>query len=291
MTATPTILTSSTPVRKSAIPGLRTMLLGATGVGKTYSIGTLADLGLNVRILFTEPGMETVAQYYKDRKQPIPPNIHWHYIAPAAPSWTAMIESAKKINMLSFKALSELSDINKKEFDEFINILTSLSNFVSDRDGSVLGAADSWGTDTVLVLDSMSGLSMAAMNLVTGSKPVKSQADWGVAISNLEFLMTKLTTALTCHFVLTAHLERETDEVTGGTTLMASTLGKKLAPKLPRFFSDVIHCKRTGDKFVWATDTINTDLKARNLPIKDNLPASFAQLLESWKANGGVIEA
>lgn len=278
-------------VRKSQLPGLRTLLLGSTGVGKTYSIGTLVDLGLKVRIIFTEPGMETIGQYFKDHKKPVPDSVQWKYIPPSAPSWEAMIQSAQKINTLSFKALAELSDINKKEYHEFIDILSALSNFVSDRDGKSYGAADDWGTDTVLVVDSLSGLNMAAMNLVTGSKPVKSMADWGVAISNLEFLLTKLTTALQCHFVLTSHLERETDEVTGGTSLMASTLGKKLAPKLPRFFSDVIHCKREGTKFVWATDTTNVDLKARNLPIRDNLSASFGQLLDSWKLNGGVIES
>jgi hypothetical protein len=132
---------------------------------------------------------------------------------------------------------------------------------------------------------------MASMNLVTGSKPVKSMADWGVAIDNLERLITKLTTGLRCHFAMTAHLERETDEITGGTQLMASTLGKKLAPKLPRFFSDVVHCKRDGTKWVWATDTTNVDLKARNLPIKDGMQPTFAAILESWKANGGVIES
>lgn len=276
--------------RQSKLPGLRIMLVGGSGVGKTYSLGTLIEMGLKVRILFTEPGMETIGQYFQDRKLDVPENVHWKYIAPASPSWGAMLDSAKKINTMSFKMLSDLSDINKKEFDEFIQILTTLSNFVSDRDGSVLGPVDDWGTDSVLVVDSLTGLSLAAMNMVTGSKPVKSMADWGVAISNLEFLLTKLSTALRCHFVLTSHLERETDELTGGTQLMASTLGKKLAPKLPRFFSDVIHCKREGDRFNWSTNSLNVDLKARNLPIKDNLAASFGQLLDSWKKNGGVIE-
>lgn len=279
------------PSRQSALPGLRTMLVGGSGVGKTYCLGTLADLGLNVRVLFTEPGQETIGQYFKDRKQPIPDSVQWKYIPPSAPSWDAMLDSAKKINTMSFKMLSDLSDINKKEFDEFMRIVGACANFTSDRNGQSYGAVDDWGTDTVFVVDSLTGLSMAAMNMVTGSKPVKSMADWGVAISNLEFLLTKLSSALRCHFVLISHLERETDELTGGTQLMASTLGKKLAPKLPRFFSDVIHAKREGDRFVWSTNSLNVDLKARNLPIKDNLSASFGQLLESWKANGGVIEA
>lgn len=293
MTATPSTLPglNAELQRQSRIPGLRTMLVGGSGVGKTYSLCTLADMGLNLRVLFTEPGMETLAQYYQDRNQELPPNIHWKYIAPAAPSWDAMLDSAKKINTMSFEGLAKLSDINKKEYDEFYRILSTLANFVSDRDGTQLGQVDDWGTDTVLAIDSLTGLSMAAMNMVTGSKPVKSMADWGVAISNLEMFLTKISTALRCHVVLISHLERETDELTGGTQLMASTLGKKLAPKIPRFFSDVIHVKREGPKFVWSTASTNVDLKARNVKIADGLAPTFSQLIESWKKNGGVIEA
>lgn len=277
------------PTRRS-LPGFRTLLLGDSGCGKTYSLGTLTELGLKVRVLFTEPGMETLGQYWQDRNKDLPANVHWKYIPPAAPDWDAMIDSAKKINTMSFKALADLSDINKKKFSEYIQILGALSNFKSDRDGSEFGSVDSWGTDTVLVVDSLSGLNLAAMNLVVGSKPAKSMADWGVAIGNLEFLITKLTTALQCHFVMTSHMEREQDEITGGITLMASTLGKKLAPKIPRFFSDVIHARREADKFVWSTNTNNVALKARNIPIRDNQQPSFAPILESWKKNGGIIE-
>jgi hypothetical protein len=276
---------------ESRIPGFNTLMVGGTGCGKTYSLGTLVEMGLNVRVLFTEPGMETISQYWQDRKKELPPNVHWHYVAPAGPDWADMIDSANKINKLDLKTLSGMGDINKGKYREFIEILTALSNFKSDRDGSVLGPVDSWGTDTVLVVDSLSGLNVAAMNMVTGSKPVKAIADWGMAMDNLERLITKLCTDTRCHFILTAHLERESDEITGGTQLMASTLGKKLGPKLPRFFSDVIQAVREGDKFYWTTASTNVDLKARNLPIASKLAPDFLQIMESWKKNGGVIEA
>lgn len=279
-----------TPSRKSRIPGFNTMLMGASGAGKTYALGTLIDMGLKVNVLFTEPGMETLSKYYQDRKQELPPNVHWHYIAPAGPDWASMIDSADKINKLDLKMLANMSDINKGKHREFIEILTSLSNFKSDRDGSILGPVDSWGTDSVLVVDSLSGLNLAAMNMVTGSKPVKSMSDWGIAMDNLERLITKLTTDLQCHFILTTHLERETDEVTGGSSLMASTLGKKLGPRLPRFFSDVIYARRDGDRFLWSTASVGVDSKSRNLPLSDKLEPSFALIMKSWNANGGIIE-
>lgn len=252
------------------------MLVGATGTGKTHSIRTLLEAGLEVFVLFTEPGQEVLADVSSDK-------LHWHYIPPAAPDFDSMIASATKINTMSFEGLAKLPDIDKRKYTEFIDILTCLSNFKCDRTGNTYGSVDSWEADKVLVVDSLSGLNIAAMNLVAGSKPVKSMADWGCSMDNLERLITKLTVDLKCHFVLTAHLEREVDEVTGGTTLMASTLGRKLAPKIPRFFSDVIHVKRQGDKFLWSTATANADLKARNLPISDSVPPSFKPLIENWK--------
>jgi hypothetical protein len=258
------------------LPGFKTLLVGGVGTGKTHSIHSLVEAGFEVFAIFTEPGMETVANIPSEK-------LKWHYIPPAAPSWDDMIDSANKINTMSFEALTKLPHINKTKYTGFIDLLTCLSNFTDDRTGEIFGSADTFDQSRVLFVDSLSGLNIMAMNLVAGSKPVKSMADWGVSMENLERLITKLTTDLRCHVVLTAHLERETDELTGGTTLMASTLGKKLAPRLPRFFSDVIHCKREGAKFSWSTATVNVDLKARNLSLGDNLIPSFVPVAESWR--------
>jgi hypothetical protein len=259
------------------IPGVNVLLVGSTGSGKTHSIRTLVEQGLEVFVLFTEPGMEVLADIPSDK-------LHWHYIPPATPDWADMLDSASKINRLPFKMLTEMGDINKSKYQEFLHVLEALSNFKDARTGKEFGAVDSWDTSRVLVVDSLSGLNIMAMNLVTGSKPVKSMADWGVAMDNLERLITKLCVDTKCHFVLTAHLERETDENTGASSLMASTLGRKLAPKLPRFFSDVVHVKRDGTKFLWSTATSNVDLKARNLPLLDALPPSFEPIIKSWRS-------
>jgi hypothetical protein len=90
--------------------------------------------------------------------------------------------------------------------------------------------------------------------------------------------------------MLLAHAERETDEVSGGSKIMAATLGKKLAPRLPRFFSDVVLADRQGAKFTWSTAAIGADLKARNLPIADGLPPDFGPIITNWKKQGGIIE-
>lgn len=273
--------TSNIPL---AVPGPKILLIGGTGSGKTHSVRTLVEAGLEVFVLFTEPGMEVLAD--------IPPDkLHWHYLPPASPDWGDMLQSAKMINTMSLKALAGMEDINKRKYAGFLDMLESLSNFPDDRTGVKFGPVDSFGQNRALVIDSLSGLNILAMNLVTGSKPVKSMADWGMAMDNLERFITKLTVDVACPVVLTAHSERETDEVTGGTTIMASTLGRKLAPKIPRFFSDVVNVKRDGEKFTWSTMTFGMDLKARNLPLADNIPPSFVPIIRGWQKKLTEAEA
>jgi hypothetical protein len=276
MTTLPQTAAGSAAPPIKELPGANFMLAGASGSGKTHAIRTLVEAGLEVFVLFTEPGMEVLADVPSDK-------LHWHYVAPASPDFADMLSSAEKINGMSFEMLTKLPDINKKKYHEFIDVLVCLSSFTDDRTGQNFGAVDDWGPDRVFVLDSLTGLSLMAMNLVTGSKPVKSLADWGVAIDNLERLLTKLCVDTSCHFGLLAHLEREVDELTGGSSLMASTLGRKLAPKLPRYFSDVIHVNRKGDKFYWSTASSNVDTKTRNLPLAENLPPTFVPLINNWR--------
>jgi len=267
---------AATAVKLPSIPGPKVMLLGATGSGKTHAIRTLVQAGKEVFVLFTEPGMEGLSDLPASQ-------CHWKYIAPAAPDWAEMIDAARKINTLDFKALANMGDMNKRKYTEFMDILRCLSDFECDRTGQKYGAVDTWDHDRVLVVDSLSGINVAAMNLVTGAKPVKAMADWGVAMDMVERFISKLTTNLLCPAVVIAHAERETDEVTGGVQVMASTLGRKLAPKLPRTFSDVIYTQRKGDKFSWATSATNVDTKSRNLPMSGDLPPDFRPLLANWE--------
>lgn len=258
------------------IPGFKTLLIGDAGTGKTHSLRTLVDAGLTVYAVFTEPGMEVVADIPSDK-------LKWTFLSPSTVSWEKMYDSAKKINTVSFKALADMPHINKGDHSEFLTFINALAYFKNEReDEESIGAVDNLDQSSVLWIDSLSGLNTMAMNLVAGSKPVKSPGDWGVAMDNLERLLMKLTNDLRCHVVVVGHMERELDEMTGGNALMVSTLGKKLAPKVPKMFSDVIHAKREGTNFTWSTVTPNTTLKARNLPWDDKMQPSFKPLYENW---------
>jgi len=266
-----------------SIAGTNTLLVGATGSGKTHVIRTLIDAGITPFILFTEPGMRTIADVPKDK-------LHYHYVPPATPTWNDLLDNAKKINTMSFKALTQLGDMDKKKYGQFLEVITTMNDFVCDRTSEHFGDVSTWGTDRAIVIDSLSGLNIMAMDMVVGAKPVKAMGDWGVAMDNLERFLNAMTNNTQCHFVLTAHLEREHDEVTGAIHLMASTLGKKLAPKIPRFFDDVVLCTQTNGEFKWSTLGLNVELKWRNLTPNKELPPSFVPLIKSWESAGGIIE-
>lgn len=257
--------------------------MGPSGTGKTSSIRSWIANGFEVRALFTEPSFEVVA----DIK--CTDGFHYKYLSPINPSWDALIDSAKKINSFNVQALSSLADVNKSQYKGFIEVAQNCNKFVCDRCGKDFGSVDTWPESVVFFLDSMSGLSDMAMALQVGSKPMKSQADWGIAMDALKIFTKKLATSLKCHFVLTAHVDKERDLTTGLEQIMVATLGRKLAPELPLWFSDVVLTRRSGTTFEWSTAATGTDLKARNFPFADKLPADITPALQIWASRGGIL--
>jgi hypothetical protein len=258
------------------------LLMGGTGTGKTYAIRTLIDAGVTPFCVFVEPGFEVLSD--------IPPDkLHWRYIKPGSEGWETMIANHQKLNTASFATLAQQAPTDKHKYHQFIDLLKALNNYVCDRTGEVFGDTTKWNTDRCLVIDGLSGLSTMAMREWVGSKSLLNQGDWGVAMSGLEAFIQQLCYDTTCHTVLISHIERELDEALGISKIMASTLGKKLAPKIPKMFSDVVMAKRDGNKFSWTTADSSADLKARNLPIADNLKPEYAQVMEKWKKQGGIV--
>ncbi len=274
---------------KSTLPGVNVLLMGPAGTGKTHAIGTLVDAGVETFVLFLESGQESLMGYYTDKGKPIPDNLHWHQLKAPAADFASMLGDANKINTLSLDSLAKMSDPNRSKHNQFISLLEALNNFTDDKDGKRYGPVNEWTPSRALVIDGMAGLGRTAMSLVIGGKPVKNQSDWGIAQDQVEKLLRMLCDGCQAHFVLLAHVERETDLVLGGVKLMVSTLGRALAPKIPAMFSDVILTKREGSTWQWDTASAQADVKTRNLPIAATNQPSFGPILAKWKSRGGVV--
>ena len=256
------------------------MLLGRTMSGKTHSLRTLIAAGVTPFIVATE---------YPDVLLDVPKEkLHWHYVEPGRADWETLLDNAQKINLLSNEALQKLPGINKDKYRQFFEIINVCKNFKCDRTGEAFGDASTWGFDRALVIDHLTGLSIIARDLAVGAKPIITQPDWGVMMHNLEMFLNACVTGTKCMFILLAHVERETDEVAATSRIMASTLGRKLAPKLPTFFSDIPFCRREGTTFTWDTSVTDIDVKWRNLPLNGKLPQDFGPLVQAWKQRAGI---
>jgi hypothetical protein len=261
--------------------------MGGPGSGKSYSLGTIIKGGLDLFVLGTEPGFEesifeSIRAQGLDRSK-----VHTKYIAPVRTSFTKLMENAKQINTLSYEALTKMSgSFNKQEYQQYWQLLLTLSNFKDDQ-GKEWGPVDDWKFDKALTIDSLSGLNIMVKDYCVGAKPAPHQGEWGMAMDQEERLLNKLTSDISCLFVLTAHVEREQNEVTGGSTNTVGAIGRKLAPKIPRFFSEVVHTRREGTNFFWSTATEMYDLKRRSLPLGDKIVPSFVPVIEAWRSRNG----
>jgi hypothetical protein len=271
----------------SLLAGVNVLLEGPTGTGKTHSIGTLVDTGVEVFFLGLESGIESLIGYYTDHGKPVPPNLHYHMLSLQGGGFADLLQAVKDIGTKSQESLHKIQDMTRSQHNPYEKFLSVLVNFEDQRTGEKFGPVDSWGPDRALVIDGLTGIGIFAIALVVGKKPVKSQADWGIAQDTVEKTLRQLCDGCKCHFVLIAHIEREVDLVMGGVKVTVSSLGKALPPKIPPMFSDVILASREGTKWNWSTANALCDLKTRNLPVAEGIVPSFKAIIEKWQSRGG----
>jgi len=264
--------------------GTATLLMGPPGTGKTHSITTLLESGLEVFVMITDPGgEETLLDVVRKKKLPIE-NLHYHYVAPVNVNFSTLIDTAKVVTLSGYEDLSKLkSGLNKNKYQQFIQLLEALNNFPCDRTGETYGAVDDWGPERVLVVDSLTGINKMCKNLILGSKPAGHVGEYGVARRVQEQLINKLVGDLTCFFVLISHITRERNEVTGAMIITASAVTGPYGPLIGVDFSDVVLAERNGSKFTWSTIALNADVKGRALPVGKDLPPTFASIIQVAK--------
>ena len=270
----------------SALPGVNVLLMGPGGTGKTFSIGTLVDLGMDVFFFAFESGSESLRGYWTDRGLEVPPNLHMITVKSPNASWVDMAQAAGMVNKLSYEALKKQNDPKKRQYNQFEQFLLTFNNIVDDA-GNTYGSVDDLGLNAAVVIDGLTGLSNAALKTVVGGKLDRDQKDWGLGQNLIEFFLRKLCDDCNVHVVLITHVEREVDEVLGGVKIMPSTLGKKLPPKLSPIFSDVILATRNSTNWLWDTASPQADVKTRNLPIRSDNPQDFGTIIKKWESRGG----
>jgi len=268
------------------IPGWNVLLEGDSGSGKTTALRTIVEeCGLELFVIFTEPGMDMLADLPSDK-------CHWAYIPPTTESFETMLKQAQTLNKMSWDMISkQTADPDKKKYDAYVRLLMTLANFKDDRTGEVYGAVDSWGPDRCIAVDSLSGLNRICMQFITGGSLAKTQPQWGASMNAELGLIDNLCLQTRCHFVLTSHLDKTLDTVNGGMWVQPNALGQKNAPEIPKNFSDVILQVGNSGKYRWSTLQAQTVVKHRNVPLSDKLEPSFKLLHENWKKRAYLTDA
>ena len=265
--------------------GPKVLLTGLEGAGKTDSVRTILEAGLNCFVVFLEPGMEVLVDTRRGRPvYSCAQGLHWKYIPVATPSWADMREAAKNLNTLSFEGIANTVPRNRERFQAHIQLIETMGNLKCDRCNTTFGPADQlvpyekWA----VVNDSLTSISKAVLLGHIGTKGAVHKGEYGNAMYQIGNYIDMFCGMIPSMAVMMAHIDREPNEVSGGFENMVATLGQKLAPKIPRPFSDVILAKRNGDSFTWSTIEENYRLKTRNFAFSRTILPTFAPIIREW---------
>lgn len=273
------------------LSGPKVLLMGTSGTGKTYSLGTLADWaqshGKTMYVLGLDQGIEALFGYWTDRGLQIPACLHWHMQFTKPLSLTQLQRAADSVGKMSYEMLTKMVDPERGANNAFWHILASCAKPISDRDGKEFPPVDQWDESMILAIDGLSELSNAAMKMQIGNKPTAAPPDYGVAQNNLMNFLRLCAQGSRYTFVLIAHPSREKDELTGTTKIRVATVGTAICEQIPPMFSDVIYTVREGDAFYWDTAAYGVDTKTRSLGYRSKIRPDFGQIMDLWIKRGG----
>lgn len=274
------------------------ILEGEVGSGKTHALRSLL---MDKDGLFVGPSVSGIDYVFminheggfEDVLGDIPASkLGWSYLPVSEGSFAGLQTMIRTINTQHPDVIQKMGGINKHLYPEFDKLLGLCNNLVDQRTGKTIGPVFNMPQNWCLWYESISALSEIAKNNAIGDKPFMELRDYQMVQNPVRKFLNHLVFSTKCLFVATAHLEPETNEVTNMQQLTVSTVGRKLGPLLPRFFSDVVVTERIDEigtnqqytsKFLWHTVKPGIRTKTRNLPWAANLPPTFVPLMQRFR--------
>lgn len=231
---------------------VKLLFIGDSSTGKTGALGSLAAAGYNLRILDFDNGsrilrdlcLGTKALYPREAAQRI------HYF-PCSDEMQTMAG-----NIIPKKALA------------WNKAITKLHKWEDKETGVDFGPVTGWGSDTVLVVDSLSMACNAALNwhLQMNAKLGKTRTqneirrDIGAVQGIIELLLQMLyDPSIKCHVIVIAHITYVIDDEAKAPGVdgenenaklprhgYPAAIGQSLSPRIPRYFNTVLQAKVQG---------------------------------------------
>ena len=223
----------------------KVLYIGDSGAGKTGSLASLAKAGFKLRIIDLDAGLDVLHNLLKDSKSPYGP---------------AAIENVEyeTITELMRNVSGRLVPSQAKVWTRLVDMLINWSPKTTEswpwkkdkNDTAELGPVTTWDSESILVIDSLSRASSAALNFILamnarlGQQP--HQSDYFNAQPLVEGLLQMLYDEnVHCNVIMIAHIAYIGEE-SGPVHGYPASIGKALPPKIGQYFNNTIMAKTTG---------------------------------------------
>ncbi len=209
--------------------------LGNSGSGKTGAVACLVDAGLKIRALDFDNGLGVLGGYVKDKKKLVE-NVHY-------------ITLRDKMKLTGSRIGIQKGDAFQRAMDALDGGPKAAKLWGTDDKPLDFGPVTSWGSDVVLLLDTLALAGKASLQMVMAANGKGfSQPEiqhYGTAMDNIEKLLDILTSdAVKCHVIVNTH----TATPEGQTIPLPEALGSKLSPKVGKFFDNMFSTSLTAGK-------------------------------------------
>lgn len=253
------------------------LLMGDSGSGKTGGCASLVCAGYKPRVLDYDNGLESLKTF----------------IQKTCPS---------KIDAVEFRTLRDKRKATAagpalagpaKAFVDGLKMLDRWKYKDDSGDEVDFGVPAEWGADTILILDSLTFMSDAAMDWAEPLAPVGKSGErdrraiYGIAQDAVEKVLALLTSeSFRTNVIVISHIryiERQDGTVKGYPT----AVGQALSPIIPRYFNSVALATTStgGKRTIQTATTAMIDLKnpkpfdmAPHYPIETGLADFFSTL-------------
>lgn len=232
------------------------LLIGDSGAGKTGALMSLAAAGFRLRIIDFDSGADILRNYATGAESP--------YVKQNA-TVAANIDAVTCTDVMRTVGGS-LIPVRATAWQRAVELLCHWREFGEDKKTLVndLGKIADWGSQDILVIDSLSMAATAARNYhlqlngKLGQSRTQNEArrDTGATQGILRTLLETLySDGVKCNVIITSHITTVSDSGFGpqseeakGETFRGypASTGRALSPIIPRFFNSVLYIDVEG---------------------------------------------
>ena len=202
---------------------VKIMLIGHSGSGKTGALTSLARAGYRIRVLDLDNGLDSLVNHVRAEE-------------PAA---------LERIDYMSFRDKFKVTAAGPTVQGApraFVNAVGALDKW---EDGT---SPAEWGAETILVIDSLTNLGRAAFWWAKAQNPgAKEPRQWYFAAQSAieDVIATATAESFATNLIIMSHIDL-VEQRDGTVQGFASSIGKALGPKIPRYFNTLAAIETKG---------------------------------------------